>query len=142
MVGLFPGGNPFAVMYVMLVKALQAQCTPEQYEDFGKRLERFEICGTYAQTELGHGTYLRGLETRADFDPKTDEFVLNTPKISSYKFWPGGCKYFSLHSIHSNEISYLYIISGSQLQLLLGDGPTVYRQQVQGTAHVLHPGAR
>ncbi|KAI8037041.1 hypothetical protein M5D96_010357 [Drosophila gunungcola] len=73
--GLVPGGNPFGVMYVMLVKALQAQCTPEQYEDFGKRLERFEICGTYAQTELGHGTYLRGLETRADFDPKTDEFL-------------------------------------------------------------------
>lgn len=90
--GLTPAGNPFGVMYVMLVKALQAQCTPEQYEEFGKRMEKFEICGTYAQTELGHGTYLRGLETRADFDPKTDEFVLNTPKISSYKFWPGGCK--------------------------------------------------
>ncbi|KAH8401927.1 hypothetical protein KR009_008720, partial [Drosophila setifemur] len=88
--GLIPAGNPFGVMYVMLVKALQAQCTPEQYEAFGKRVENFEICATYAQTELGHGTYLRGLETRADFDPKTDEFVLNTPKISSYKFWPGG----------------------------------------------------
>ncbi|KAH8301800.1 hypothetical protein KR059_011832 [Drosophila kikkawai] len=88
--GLVPGGNPFGVMYVMLVKALQAQCTPEQYEEFGKRVERFEICGTYAQTELGHGTFLRGLETRADFDPKTDEFVLNTPKLSSYKWWPGG----------------------------------------------------
>jgi len=59
MVGLFPGGNPFAVMYVMLVKALQAQCTPEQYEDFGKRLERFEICGTYATAR--HLTFMRWL---------------------------------------------------------------------------------
>ncbi|EDW91248.1 probable peroxisomal acyl-coenzyme A oxidase 1 [Drosophila yakuba] len=97
--GLVPGGNPFGVMYVMLVKALQAQCTPEQYADFGKRLERFEICGTYAQTELGHGTYLRGLETRADFDRKTDEFVLNTPKISSYKWWPGGLGHSSNHCL-------------------------------------------
>ncbi|BFG06510.1 probable peroxisomal acyl-coenzyme A oxidase 1 [Drosophila madeirensis] len=95
--GIVPGGNPFGVMYVMLVKALQAQCTPEQYEEFGKRIENFEVCGTYAQTELGHGTYLRGLETRADFDPKTDEFVLNTPKISSYKWWPGGLGHSSNH---------------------------------------------
>ncbi|XP_016927656.3 acyl-coenzyme A oxidase 1 [Drosophila suzukii] len=121
MVGLFPGGNPFAVMYVMLVKALQAQCTPEQYEDFGKRLERFEICGTYAQTELGHGTYLRGLETRADFDPKTDEFVLNTPKISSYKFWPGGLGHSSNYCL---VMAQLYIDNKSK-------GPHMFFIQVR-----------
>lgn len=90
--GLQPGGNPYGVMFVMVIGALKTQCTPEQYEEFGKRVERFEVSATYAQTELGHGTYLRGLETRADFDRETDEFVLNTPKISSYKWWPGGCK--------------------------------------------------
>lgn len=79
-------------MYVMVVRALKSQCSPEQYEEFGKRVERFEVSAAYAQTELGHGTYLRGLETRADYDHETDEFVLNTPKISSYKWWPGGCK--------------------------------------------------
>ncbi|XP_037716886.1 probable peroxisomal acyl-coenzyme A oxidase 1 [Drosophila subpulchrella] len=121
LVGLFPGGNPFSVMYVMLVKALQAQCTPEQYEDFGKRLERFEICGTYAQTELGHGTYLRGLETRADFDPKTDEFVLNTPKISSYKFWPGGLGHSSNYCL---VMAQLYIDNKSK-------GPHMFFIQVR-----------
>ncbi|XP_017007924.2 acyl-coenzyme A oxidase 1 [Drosophila takahashii] len=119
--GLVPGGNPFGVMYVMLVKALQAQCTPEQYEDFGKRLERFEICGTYAQTELGHGTYLRGLETRADFDPKTDEFVLNTPKISSYKFWPGGLGHSSNYCL---VMAQLYIDNKSK-------GPHMFFIQVR-----------
>ncbi|XP_017061243.1 probable peroxisomal acyl-coenzyme A oxidase 1 [Drosophila ficusphila] len=119
--GLVPGGNPFGVMYVMLVKALEAQCTPEQYEDFGKRLERFEICGTYAQTELGHGTYLRGLETRADFDPKTDEFVLNTPKISSYKFWPGGLGHSSNYCL---VMAQLYIDNKSK-------GPHMFFIQVR-----------
>ncbi|XP_016953614.1 probable peroxisomal acyl-coenzyme A oxidase 1 [Drosophila biarmipes] len=119
--GLVPGGNPFGVMYVMLVKALEAQCTPEQYEDFGKRLERFEICGTYAQTELGHGTYLRGLETRADFDPKTDEFVLNTPKISSYKFWPGGLGHSSSYCL---VMAQLYIDNKSK-------GPHMFFIQVR-----------
>lgn len=77
----------------MMVGCIRQQGTDEQYEKFGKRAENFEITGAYAQTELGHGTFLRGLETRADFDRKTDEFVLNTPTITSYKWWPGGCKY-------------------------------------------------
>ncbi|XP_030369022.1 probable peroxisomal acyl-coenzyme A oxidase 1 [Scaptodrosophila lebanonensis] len=101
-----PAGNPFGVQYVMLVKALKAQCTPEQYEEFGKRVERFEVCATYAQTELGHGTYLRGLETRADYDRQADEFVLNTPKISSYKWWPGGLGHCSNHCL---LVAQLYI---------------------------------
>ena len=45
-----------------------------------------------AQTELGHGTYLKGLETVVTFDKQTDEFIINSPTISSYKYWPGGCK--------------------------------------------------
>lgn len=81
-------------MFVMVIHALKDQCTPEQYEEFGKRVERFEVSVAYAQTELGHGTYLRGLETRADYDRETDEFVLNTPTITAYKWWPGGCELY------------------------------------------------
>lgn len=90
--GATPVGNPFSVQFDMLIPSIRTQGTDEQFENFGKRAQNFEICGTYAQTELGHGTFLRGLETRADYDRKTDEFVLNTPKLSSYKWWPGGCK--------------------------------------------------
>ena len=49
-----------------------------------------EILGTYAQTEMGHGTFLRGLETTATYDPKTREFILHSPTIRAYKWWPGG----------------------------------------------------
>ncbi|KAH8404171.1 hypothetical protein KR215_011154 [Drosophila sulfurigaster] len=97
--GVHLAGNPFGVMYVMVVRALKAQCTPQQWEEFGKRVERFEVCAAYSQTELGHGTYLRGLETRADYDRATDEFVLNTPTISAYKFWPGGLGHASNYSV-------------------------------------------
>ncbi|XP_017485813.1 PREDICTED: probable peroxisomal acyl-coenzyme A oxidase 1 [Rhagoletis zephyria] len=87
---LIPAGTPMAVHGLMFTRAFRGQGTPEQYEKFGRRADNCEILGTYAQTELGHGTYLRGLETRADYDRKTDEFVLNTPTLTSYKWWPGG----------------------------------------------------
>ncbi|XP_061392965.1 probable peroxisomal acyl-coenzyme A oxidase 1 [Musca vetustissima] len=87
---LMPAGNPLAVHLVMFTRALRGQGTPEQYEKFGRRADNCEIIGTYAQTELGHGTFLRGLESRADYDRKTEEFVLNTPTLTAYKWWPGG----------------------------------------------------
>lgn len=40
------------------------------------------------------GTHLRGLETTATYDPATQEFVLNSPTVSSIKWWPGGRKCF------------------------------------------------
>ena len=46
--------------------------------------------GTYAQTELGHGTFIRGLETTATYDPRTEEFILNSPTLTAFKWWPGG----------------------------------------------------
>uniref|UniRef100_A0A3Q3EMN4 Peroxisomal acyl-coenzyme A oxidase 1 n=1 Tax=Labrus bergylta TaxID=56723 RepID=A0A3Q3EMN4_9LABR len=56
-----------------------------------------EIIGTYAQTEMG--THLRGLETTATYDPATQDFVLNSPTISSIKWWPGGLGKTSNHAI-------------------------------------------
>ncbi|XP_023162208.2 probable peroxisomal acyl-coenzyme A oxidase 1 isoform X2 [Drosophila hydei] len=97
--GLHLAGNPFNVMYMVVVDALKTQSTPEQYKEFGKRVERFEVTATYAQTELGHSSHLRGLETRADYDRDTDEFVLNTPSITAYKWWPGGLGQCSNHAI-------------------------------------------
>lgn len=45
----------------------------------------------YAQTELGHGSNLRELETTATFIEGQDCFEINSPfKTSSVKFWPGG----------------------------------------------------
>ncbi|XP_073844176.1 acyl-coenzyme A oxidase 1-like isoform X1 [Musca autumnalis] len=87
---LVPCGNPLSVHILMFTRALKEQGTDEQYEKFGRRADNNEIIGTFAQTELGHGTYLRGLEARADYDRKTEEFILNTPKLTSYKWWPGG----------------------------------------------------
>lgn len=34
---------------------------------------------------MGHGTFIRGLETTSTYDPKTKEFVLHSPTITAYK---------------------------------------------------------
>lgn len=54
-------------------------------------LPTFELC--CFQTELGHGTFIRGLETTATYNPKTQQFFLNSPTLTSYKWWPGGREY-------------------------------------------------
>ncbi|MBA0626986.1 hypothetical protein Godav_004549, partial [Gossypium davidsonii] len=58
-----------------------------------------EIIGCYAQTELGHGSNVQGLETTASFDSQTDEFVNHSPTLTSSKWWPGGLGKVSTHAV-------------------------------------------
>jgi acyl-CoA oxidase len=55
--------------------------------------------GCYAQTELGHGSDVAKLETTATLDKTTDEFIINSPTITSTKFWPGDLGKFSTHAV-------------------------------------------
>ncbi|XP_049873576.1 probable peroxisomal acyl-coenzyme A oxidase 1 isoform X1 [Pectinophora gossypiella] len=74
----------------MFVPSIMGQCTPEQQAYWLPKALDLQIIGTYAQTELGHGTFIRGLETTATYDPETEEFVLHSPTMTSYKWWAGG----------------------------------------------------
>ena len=40
------------------------------------------------------GTFIRGLETTATYDPKTQEFIMNSPTLTSMKWWPGACELY------------------------------------------------
>uniref|UniRef100_A0AAG5DQ63 Acyl-coenzyme A oxidase n=1 Tax=Anopheles atroparvus TaxID=41427 RepID=A0AAG5DQ63_ANOAO len=88
--GIIRQGNPLGIHFAMFVPALLGHGSPEQQAEWLPRALKCQMLGTYAQTELGHGTFLRGLETTATYDEKTKEFVLQSPTLSSYKWWPGG----------------------------------------------------
>jgi acyl-CoA oxidase len=76
----------------MFKDALDVWTTPEQKEYWNEYMKKNVISGTYVQTELGHGTYLRGMETTATYDRATQEFIINSPTLTATKFWPGACK--------------------------------------------------
>ncbi|CAH2049992.1 unnamed protein product, partial [Iphiclides podalirius] len=83
-------GSPLGLHYIMFMPAILNQGNEEQQAKWLSRAWNCSIIGSYAQTELGHGTFIRGLETTATYDSATEEFVLHSPTLSSYKWWPGG----------------------------------------------------
>ncbi|XP_050736712.1 peroxisomal acyl-coenzyme A oxidase 1-like [Eriocheir sinensis] len=87
---LLRDGNPLGLHMSMFSDALQGLASPEQQQKWVSMIVKNKVIGTYAQTEMGHGTFLRGLETTATYDSKTQEFVLHSPTITSTKWWPGG----------------------------------------------------
>ncbi|KGN49757.2 peroxisomal acyl-coenzyme A oxidase 1 [Cucumis sativus] len=83
----------------MFVPFLKGQGTEEQLQKWLPLAYKMQIIGCYAQTELGHGSNVQGLETTATFDPKTDEFVIHSPTLTSSKWWPGGLGKVSTHAV-------------------------------------------
>lgn len=56
------------------------------------------IYGCFAMTELGHGSNVAQLQTRASYDPKSDTFSINTPDLTATKWWIGGAAHSATHS--------------------------------------------
>ncbi|XP_042505507.1 peroxisomal acyl-coenzyme A oxidase 1-like [Macadamia integrifolia] len=83
----------------MFIPAIKGQGTEEQQKKWLPLAYKMQIIGCYAQTELGHGSNVQGLETTATFDRKTDEFILHSPTLTSSKWWPGGLGKVSTHAV-------------------------------------------
>lgn len=65
--------------FVMFLPTLYTQCDPQQSRKWIPLAESFQVVGTYAQTEMGHGQS-RTL-TLIDF------FVERTSDTNSYNLW-------------------------------------------------------
>jgi len=50
--------SPVGLQTTMFIPALESQTSPEQKEKWLPKATSYEIIGTFAQTELGHGNYL------------------------------------------------------------------------------------
>jgi len=78
---------------------LRDQGTPEQHELFLKKAENYEIIGCYAQTELGHGSNVRGLETTATWNSDDRTFTIHSPYLTASKWWIGSLGRTANHAV-------------------------------------------
>lgn len=83
----------------MFTNSIETFCDDEQVAKWLPMTKNLDIIGCYAQTEIGHGSNVSGLETIAVFDKKTDEFVISTPTMTSTKWWPGDMGRFANHAL-------------------------------------------
>eukprot|EP00696_Hemimastix_kukwesjijk_P001710 gnl/Hemi2/12097_TR4126_c0_g2_i1.p1 gnl/Hemi2/12097_TR4126_c0_g2~~gnl/Hemi2/12097_TR4126_c0_g2_i1.p1 ORF type:complete len:689 (-),score=243.49 gnl/Hemi2/12097_TR4126_c0_g2_i1:367-2433(-) len=84
------------IQYNMFGACILNLGTEYHHQQFLRGTEDFSLPGSFAMTELGHGSNVRQIETTAVFDPATDEFVINTPTETAQKYWIGGASHYSV----------------------------------------------
>ncbi|KAF3829022.1 hypothetical protein GH733_003286 [Mirounga leonina] len=86
-------------LHHVFLKSLRSLGSEEQIAKWTPLCNKFQIIASYAQTELGHGTNLRGLETEATYDAATQEFVVHSPTLTATKWWPGDLGRSATHTL-------------------------------------------
>jgi flavocytochrome c len=116
----------------IFLSTVLGQSNQEQLKFWIPKIMNFQITGSYAQTELGHGSNVRGLMTIAEYDKKTEEFVLNTPTLRAMKWWPG-----CLGKVATHCVLYAQTIIGHKEH-----GLNVFIVQIRDENHLPLPGIR
>lgn len=105
----------FSVHYGLFGATLAMMGDDSQARKWVPKVERCEMLGCFALTELGHGSNVRGIQTVAEYDVGKKQFILHTPFEDAQKYWIGGA-----------AISARWTIAFAQLY-------------VNGTCHGIHP---
>ncbi|RMD39579.1 hypothetical protein DV735_g5540, partial [Chaetothyriales sp. CBS 134920] len=91
--------GPYALQFVMFATSIREQCNDEQSKHWLPKLESWDIIGCYAQTELGHGSNVKGIECQAIWDSNTKQFILHSPTLTASKWWNGSLGRTANHAI-------------------------------------------
>jgi acyl-CoA oxidase len=91
--------SPYMVHATMFETTVREQADEVQRREWLPKIERWEAIGCYAQTELGHGSNVRAIETQAKWDPTTKTFELHSPSLTASKWWNGSMGRTANHAI-------------------------------------------
>lgn len=81
--------SPYTLHNTMFVTTVREQGDAEQRAKWLPLISKYDIIGAYAQTELGHGSNVRGIECQAKWDPSAREFIIHSPTLTASKWWNG-----------------------------------------------------
>ncbi|EGC33499.1 hypothetical protein DICPUDRAFT_48894 [Dictyostelium purpureum] len=73
--------------------------TEQHHKKYFPDIKHMKIVGGFGMTEMGHGSNVRNIETIAEYDHQSKEFVINSPTPSSTKFWIGNLAKYGTHCV-------------------------------------------
>ncbi|EME48677.1 hypothetical protein DOTSEDRAFT_67648 [Dothistroma septosporum NZE10] len=120
--------SPFMVHESMFPTTIREQGDEEQRKYWLPRIERWEVVGCYAQTELGHGSNVKGLECRATWDPTAGEFVIHSPTLTASKWWNGSMGRTANHAI---VVAQLHVPKSRDSAEFVNHGPHPFIVQIR-----------
>lgn len=91
--------SAYLTQVTFFMPSLEIQADDEQLKEWMPKIRNNEIIGCYAQTELGHGSNVKGLEIQATYDHATQSFIFDSPTDSATKWWIGGLGLISNHAL-------------------------------------------
>lgn len=91
--------QPYHLHMSLFAAAMREQCSEEQWKYWMPKIAAWEIIGAYAQTELGHGSNVRGIELTATWDHQTKEFILHSATLTASKWWNGTLGRTATHAV-------------------------------------------
>lgn len=119
---------PTHLHYTMFATTVREQGSDEQKAYWMPKIESWKILGAYAQTELGHGSNVRGLECEARYDPNTKEFIIHSPHLTASKWWNGSMGRTATHAI---VVAQLLIPKGGASEEYVSQGPHPFIVQIR-----------
>lgn len=120
--------NVYGLHDKAFIKCLTDQTTDEQKEAFLVPAKQDRIIGCYAQTELSHGSNVRGLETTATWSE--DGFLVHSPSLTACKWWIGTLGRTANHALIMAQL----IIKGKNY------GPHTFVVRIRDDNHEPLPG--
>ncbi|KAJ5684034.1 Acyl-CoA oxidase [Penicillium maclennaniae] len=120
--------SPYFLHMEMFVTTVREQASEAQRAYWMPLIDSWKIIGAYAQTELGHGSNVRGLELEARWDSRTKEFVLHSPTLTASKWWNGSLGRIANYSI---VVAQLLLPKPGSSDQYLSHGPHQFIVQVR-----------
>lgn len=118
---------PYHLHLSLFNSAMREQTSDSQRAYWIPKMESWEIIGAYAQTELGHGSNVRGIELEATWDQEAKEFVLHSPSLTASKWWNGTLGRTATHAVVVAQL----MLPSTDGEKIVSHGPHPFIVQVR-----------